>query len=439
VVRLPDPGPQWRSVLARVPAPSGGRIFVVGGWVRDLLLLGPFALGADIDLVTDGDLESWARATAHVFGSDVRIEPGFLTARTDVAGEGGRILRIDMARFRREVYDLPGMLPRVSPGTMEEDAGRRDFSMNAVFLEWSSAKKAFVRIVDPANGLEDIRQGRIRPLREETFREDPTRLLRWARLSVRLGLSDDLSMARALEKAIGTPDLWDRVGGARVFREFERLWREPDPLGVTERLFSCRIMETLTGMPALSRIRRFRLRRWLGFRALLEELDPKVAGPESLDREMFFLALLFGLPRGRFRKAAERLGLGERLRGRLERAIYDPSGWPFRRFTIGLEEETGRDYGRMMTFADRLDMTRVLLLVLTGRESDKEFWRQYVARERWAPPLIGGETLLEYPTIPPSMRGAVLAEMRDLQRTGLLTDAGSALRWLERKISEEFP
>ena len=439
MVRLPDPGSQWRQILERIPAPCGGRFYVVGGWVRDLLLLGPFSLGADIDLVSEGDLVSWSRAVGEAFGSEVRLETEFLTARTEVVGEGGKTVRIDLARFRREVYDIPGVLPRVFPGSIEDDAGRRDFSMNAVFLEWSRDKKAFVRIIDPYGGREDIRQGRIRPLREETFLEDPTRLFRWARLSTRLGLSDDASMAPALEISLGTKGLWDPVGGARIYREIERLMREPDPIGVTERLFSSRIMETLTGISALSRVRRSRLRRWQGFRHILKGLAPSVPEPELPDREMFFLALLFGLSRQGFRGAAKGLGLGERFRGRLEKVIYEPTGWPFRRFYVGLEQETGRDYGKMKALADRLDLTRVLLLALLGRESDQEFWKEYVGRERWVPPLLGGEILLGYPVIPASLRGAILAEIRALQRTGVLRNAGEARRWLERKVSEEFP
>lgn len=439
MVLLPDPGPQWRKILERIPAPCGGRFYVVGGWVRDLLLLGPFSLGADIDLVTEGDLASWSRAVGEAFGSEVHLETEFLTARTVVAGEGGKTIRIDLARFRREEYEFPGVLPRVFPGSIEDDAGRRDFSMNAVFLEWSSDKKAFVRIIDLYGGREDIRQGRIRPLREEIFLEDPTRLFRWARLSVRLGLSDDASLAPALKKSLGTKGLWDPVGGARVYRELERLMREPDPFGVTERLFSSRIMESLTGMSSLSRARRSRLRRWQGFRHILEGLAPSVPEPELPDREMFFLALLFGLPRDRFRKAAKGLGLGERFRERLEKVIHEPKGWPFKRFYVGLEQETARDYGKMKALADGLDLTRVLLLALIGRESDQNFWKEYVGRERWIPPLLGGEALLGYPRIPPSMRGAVLAEIRALQRTGVLRDAGEARRWLERKVNAGFP
>ncbi len=439
MIRLPDPGPQWRAILERVPAPSGGRLFVVGGWVRDLLLLGPFSLGSDIDLVTDADLSIWAPAVARAFGSELRFEPGFLTARIEVGQEGGPPVRIDMARFRREDYEFPGMLPRVFPGSIEEDALRRDFSMNAVFLEWSPDMKGFIRVLDPAGGREDIRRGRIRPLKEGTFIEDPTRLFRWARLSVRLGLSGDAFLERSLEKALEAFDLWTRVGGARVFREIERVLVEPDPLEVLERLFSSRIIESLTGIPGLSRPRRQRLRRWLRFREVLRTRGASVPGWESLEREMFFLALLAGLPRRRFRAAGERLGLPVRLMDRVERVLYEREGWSFSGFYAGMERITGRDPGRMRSVADLLDLSRVLYLVLIGRESDLEFWEEYVVRERWDPPLLGGEVLLSRPKIPAPMRGAILAELRRLQRTGILRNSAEALRWLEEKISEEFP
>ena len=197
--RLPDPGHPWRQILSRVPAPPKENFYIVGGWVRDLLLLGPRALGPDIDLVIDGDLDAWARSVAASFKADLRVEQGFLTARILVPSDGGWTLRIDMSRFRREWYERPGELPHVAAGSLEDDAIRRDFTMNAIFLEWSTAKKQIVGMRDPHHGLRDLRKGVVHPVKPGTFREDPTRLFRWARLSVRLGLKSSEPLKKSVE------------------------------------------------------------------------------------------------------------------------------------------------------------------------------------------------------------------------------------------------
>ncbi len=438
VFRLPDPGHPWRQILSRVPAPPKENFYIVGGWVRDLLLLGPRALGPDIDLVIDGDLDPWARSVAASFKADLRVEQGFLTARILVPSDGGWPLRIDMSRFRREWYERPGELPHVAAGSLEDDAIRRDFTMNAIFLEWSTAKKQIVGMRDPHHGLRDLREGVVHPVKPGTFREDPTRLFRWARLSVRLGLKSSEPLKKSVESAVLLPDLWECVGGARVYREMDRLLDEPDPLEVLERLFDAGIIRSLGGSSVLSSVRRLRIRRWMGIRNALRGFNQGVASGEVLDRDMFYLALFFGIPRNGVRTLMARLGLGEKMRERLHQVLFEKDGWPFEGFYEGFEKASGREPGRMQALADRLDLPRVLLLLLIAREEDLTFWKDYIVRDRWTPPLLGGEELLKYPDIPPARRGMILAELRVLQRTGVLTQPGQARVWLGKKATEEL-
>jgi len=116
--------------VIREAARSSVRAALVGGIVRDLLR-GERA-GRDIDVVVEGDACRLAdRAASAVPGGRVTLHARFGTARID--GEAG--FRIDLATARRERYARPGVLPEVEPASIEEDLGRRDFTVNAIAWE----------------------------------------------------------------------------------------------------------------------------------------------------------------------------------------------------------------------------------------------------------------------------------------------------------------
>src|SRR5690606_1894726 len=108
--------------------------------------------------------------------------PRFMTAAVR-AGE----VAIDVATARRETYDYPGALPRVEPAAIEEDLGRRDFTVNAMALPLQGAPE----LLDPHGGLADLEAGTLRLLHEASVRDDPTRALRAARYAARLGFKLD--------------------------------------------------------------------------------------------------------------------------------------------------------------------------------------------------------------------------------------------------------
>ena len=436
---IPDPGNDWKSLLENIPEPPGGSYFIVGGWVRDLFLLGPRGIRSDIDIVTPEGLTRWAQSVTGKFGSELRIEPDFLTARTAIDFCGLGPVRIDMSQFRKEVYDSPGVLPRVFPGSREDDLIRRDFTMNAIMLEWSVPQKRFIRIIDPFDGRMDLKQSRIRLVRPGSLTEDPTRLLRLVRVSVRLGLRYADSLQKEVDEAL-SDHLWDSVGPARIAREFERLLQEPDPLAVLNSLSDSGILENLTGVRGLSPPRRLRMRRWNYFRrAVLHSCAGSERERHVFFQEMFYLGLFFGLSRRQFSKMTGRIGLGEKLKSQVGRCLFDISGWPFQGFYDGFQKNGKGDEGRMKGVADGLSFSQILLLSLLAPEHDLPFWNHYIEIDRWTPPLLRGEELVRFSGISPRQRKGILLEIRMMQRTGKLLDRNDALEWLSQRVSEGFP
>ncbi len=187
-------------------------VYLVGGAVRDLLLGGH---PLDLDVVVEGDLE----ALAGRLGGEMRAHGRFGTATVHT---GGAVY--DLARTRRERYARPGALPEVAPADLAEDLRRRDFTINALAVALNGPEPGALHAV--AGALPDLGAGRLRVLHEDSFREDPTRLLRLARYAGRLGFAPDADTERLARAAVQGGAL-ATVSGERLGNELRLLTREP--------------------------------------------------------------------------------------------------------------------------------------------------------------------------------------------------------------------
>ena len=139
----------------------------------------------------------------------------------------------DLAATRRETYPRPGALPEVESAPLDEDLGRRDFTINAMALCLTG--EGFGRLHDPAGGRADLEAGLVRVLHERSFEDDPTRLLRALRYEARLGLAMDPDTER-LARAAAEAGALDTVSGPRVADELLDLLAEPEAPAAVERL-----------------------------------------------------------------------------------------------------------------------------------------------------------------------------------------------------------
>ena len=166
-------------------------LFAVGGLIRDLLLEASAVGGAapgihqdvdlDIDLTVDGDPAPLHAALAEATGARPTVHDRFGTASATLA-DGARV---DLARSRSERYPSPAALPVVAPAPIEVDLGRRDFTINAAALGLSGERAG--ALIDPHGAASDVRGRVVRTLHEDSFRDDPTRLIRAARYAARIG------------------------------------------------------------------------------------------------------------------------------------------------------------------------------------------------------------------------------------------------------------
>lgn len=189
---------------------------LVGGPVRDLLLDRRFH-NADISI--EGDAITLAETVAS--HTDLRLvrHPRFGTATIR-----SRDFVLDLVTARSETYEQPGVLPAVSPGSIDDDLRRRDFTINAMALAISGPKAG--EIIDPLDGRADLDRRIVRVLHDRSFQDDATRILRAVRYERRLGFTLDPGTERLLRRDVR---YLDTISPARIHHEFARTFEEAEP------------------------------------------------------------------------------------------------------------------------------------------------------------------------------------------------------------------
>lgn len=160
----------------------GEQVFVVGGYIRDLIL----GVGKkDIDILVVGDGTAYAEELGRRLGvEDVLVYGNFGTANFHYGD-----FDIEFVAARKESYTPESRNPLVEPSTFEDDISRRDFTVNALAASINSGN--FGELLDLYNGLDDINAGVIRtPLEPDTtFDDDPLRIMRAIRFVSRFGFT----------------------------------------------------------------------------------------------------------------------------------------------------------------------------------------------------------------------------------------------------------
>jgi len=219
---LIDQAPLASSLAAAFQA-EGFRLALVGGPVRDAIL---GRLGNDLDFTTDARphqtkkiLKSWADNTW-----DIGILFG------TVAGKRGDTT-VEVTTYRTEKYEEDSRKPDVEFGeTIEGDLSRRDFTVNAMALELTTATPEFI---DPFGGIDDLRSKILRTptSAEQSFSDDPLRMMRAARFASQLGFEISEDVLAAMTSMSGRISI---ISAERVRDEFIKLLMSDQPrVGIT--------------------------------------------------------------------------------------------------------------------------------------------------------------------------------------------------------------
>lgn len=221
----------------RIAAETGNQLFIVGGFVRDLLL-GIF--GHDIDLVVEGDAVALARAMQAKHGGRVRSHNRFRTATWLLDTPIDTVDRLDFVTARTEFYQHPTALPEIESSSIKQDFHRRDFTINTLAIRLNP--QGFGDLLDFYGGYNDLQNKHLRVLHSLSFVEDPTRILRAIRLEQRLGFNIGPRTMTHLKNAI---DLIDRLTHDRIYSELIYTLKEAQPERVMSRLSELGLLQVI--------------------------------------------------------------------------------------------------------------------------------------------------------------------------------------------------
>ncbi|MCA8980382.1 MAG: CCA tRNA nucleotidyltransferase [Planctomycetes bacterium] len=400
-----------RGIAERI-RDAGGSAWIVGGATRDMALgHRPHEVDLATDLVPDR-IEALFEQTVGVgkaFGTMIVIWKG---------------LGVEVTTFRSEHGYSDSRRPdEVTYGSsVEEDAARRDFTCNALYLDPLTDE-----FRDPVRGFEDLEAGVLRCVGEarERFREDGLRILRLVRFAARLDLRTE---PETLEAARAELDSLRGVSAERVRGEFEKIFRGPRPdqafralreLGAHDRC----LPGWLDGELGDARLRQLGaltsvLTPVLGLAALLDP-DPSAVAPPDAARAIATLEWL--RPSRELRRAVLELW---RLQGPIEAAA---TGSASRAARLRLYREPA--------WLDALALFRARGVGAVEGTAALRAESEALSEEALHPPaLLSAQDLLDAGVERGPRLGELLRALEDEQLEGRVTDADAARAWLADQL-----
>ena len=225
----------------------GVRAFVIGGYVRDCFLGKP---NDDIDIVVEGSGIRLAEAVAGKCKAKVSVFRNFGTAMLKYKG-----IEVEFVGARKESYNPNSRKPIVEDGTLEEDQLRRDFTINA--MAFSLNQEDYGALVDPFGGIRDLAAGIIRtPLEpEQTYSDDPLRMLRAIRFAARLSTEEHpfVIVPESLEAMKAMADRMQILSKERIVEELDKMLMTANPAMAFELMEQTGLLARF--LPELSRLK----------------------------------------------------------------------------------------------------------------------------------------------------------------------------------------
>ena len=219
-LRLPDASIRAIETIARAASSHGTKAYLVGGMVRDIVARLP-KITTSPDVAIIGDAVKFAEAlTAENADCSLLSASQLHTVKVKIGS-----VTIDIASARTDLYEPWGSLPQITlVNDIEADLQRRDFAVNAMAIQLS--RNGLGVVIDPFNGRRDVARKILRVIRNDSFAEDPLRILRGVRIAARYGYTFDDETGKEVQRSLHHLEKMCDVSPQRVFNEF-RLWFQP--------------------------------------------------------------------------------------------------------------------------------------------------------------------------------------------------------------------
>ena len=303
--------------------------YVIGGFVRDLLLDRP---SKDIDVVVVGDGILMAKTFAKKWNkkANVSIFKTFGTAQVKY-----KSTEVEFVGARKESYTTDSRNPIVESGSFKDDQCRRDFTVNTLAIQLNEAH--FGELIDPFNGLEDLKKQRlVTPLDPDiTFSDDPLRMLRAIRFASQLQFNIDPLTFQAIRK---NAERLLIIKAERIEVEFNKIMASKRPSYGILLLEECGLLSQF--LPEISGLKGVEIRNGIGhkdvFYHTMKVLDN--VSERSDDLYLRWSALLHDVGKPRTKAWDEKLGwtfynhnyVGSKMTPKIFKRLKLPLGEPLK-------------------------------------------------------------------------------------------------------------
>ncbi len=223
MLEIPKQHKEIFEAIGNIAESAGQKVFVVGGYVRDYYLQRLDADDiTDIDFVTVGSgIKLAEKISAELNTNKLTVFKKFGTAQVKY-----KDLDLEFVGARKESYRRESRKPIVEDGTLEDDQLRRDLTINA--LSWCLNPDQFGVLYDPFNGIQDLKNKIVRtPIDpEQTFSDDPLRMMRAVRFATQLQFEIDPKTFAAISKMSHRLSI---ISKERILDELNKIVLSPKP------------------------------------------------------------------------------------------------------------------------------------------------------------------------------------------------------------------
>jgi len=406
-------------------------IYIVGGFVRDLLLNRPSPY---FDIVVEGDAIALAASLANAYGGRLVSHGRFGTSKWTIASIRDSLARaisqdetanpedlpdsLDLISARTEFYDYPTALPTIERSSIKLDLHRRDFTINTMALRLDG--RHYGELYDYWGGLRDLRRGLVRVLHSLSFVDDPTRVMRAVRFEQRFGFKIE---ERTLQLMSEAHQLVRQVSGDRLRHEIVLIFNEENVLAMLKRLDDLGLLNAIH--PRLNWSDKFNP---IMYRALHEEIQPEWKLPEKIGHlplrsALGFLAWLAQYPLGEAILMSERL----RLPGDIQNALQSIQQLN--------QDLPGLSDAKPSSITSRLDseppVALFIIHLLEPGKAVENILHRYITRWRDTWPAIDGNALRQMGLPPGPQYKEILSALRDAWLDGKVSSIEEENRMLQ--------
>lgn len=406
------------KIVAAEAHEIGAALYIVGGFVRDILLERP---SSDFDLVVEGDAIALARRLAQKFGGRVTSHSQFRTAKWFI-GDSDKLYRslnkksvkgnipvtetfdlpksLDFVTARTEFYTHPTALPTVEKGSIKLDLHRRDFTINTLALRLDG--RHYGELLDFWGGWNDIRHKQVRVLHSLSFVDDPTRILRAVRFEQRFKFEIE---KRTLELLKEAANLLERVSGDRIRHELDYIFGEEKVLNILDRLDQLAVFSSIHTAFQWDAWMHRHIEIFLNDNPNYSQWQFKVADRNGLLRHVIYSLFLLRISE----EDAKALAVHLKLPASMRKSI-----WNTRRIWINRKEFNSLLPSQITEIFDEIDRAA---LYTTYIASDEQKYRdivlKYITDMQFIQPSITGRHLQSMGIPPGPQYRIILKALRD--------------------------